>query len=200
MPGPDPTEPRGVTGPVVVAGGHLVDSPSRPAARFPPSAEPAVAAAEGRVLDRWGVGPGALVVTGGARGADIVAAAQALARDADVWLLLALPEEAFVETSVEAAGTDWGDRFRRLRRRCPTWVLAEEPPEGPVAAGGTFARAADWMLRVARAQAGAAQVRVLAVWDGEPGDGPGGTAHLVELARRSGAVVEVVSPRGPGPG
>jgi hypothetical protein len=36
---------------------------------------------------------------------------------------------------------------------------------------------------------------VLAVWDGQPGDGPGGTAEAVHLWREEGYEPEIIDPR-----
>lgn len=188
-----PTRPCGRYRQAVLVTGHVVDLPDRPVPRFPPAAEPAVTAAVASVLDGWQVGSGTLVVSGGARGADIIGAEQALALGADVWLLLALPDDQFTASSVAVAGTDWEQRFRRLRSRCATWVQADDL--GPAGADeDVFERNNDWCLTVAGAQAGSGVPRVVAVWDGGAGDGPGGTAHLVQRAMALGAPVQIIHP------
>lgn len=188
-----PTERRNGFGQVVVATGHMVDAPDRVAPRFPPSDEAAVTRAIRDVFDQWAVGRGTLVVCGGARGADIVAAEQAMTRGAEVWLLVALADDDFEAASVDLPGSDWVARYRLLRARCPTWFQSEEL--GPQGDGeDVFARNNEWCLTVARAQAPPDGVRVLAVWDGSRGDGRGGTADLLERARRAGATVEVICP------
>lgn len=193
MPGATPTRRRRRFGQVVLATGHMVDRPGRPAPRFPPSGVPAVTRAIAALFRTWHVGPGTLVLSGGARGSDIVAAEQGLALGAEVWLLIPLPDDQFVAASVSVPGTDWEERYRRLRDRCPTWFQAGEL--GPPAAGeDAFERNNDWCVAVARAQAASSPWRVLAVWDGGPGDGPGGTGHLLERARALGASVEVIRP------
>ena len=188
-----PTEPRPTFTQVVVVSGHMVDLPGRPTPRFPPSDEPAITESIRSVLRDWGVGTGTLLVSGGARGTDVIAAEQALALGAEVWLLVALPEDEFVAGSVDIPGTDWHARFRALRWRCPTWFQLDElgPPIGD---DDVFERNNDWSLAVAHAQAARGELRVLAVWDGEGGDGPGGTFHLIERARALGASVEVIRP------
>ena len=195
MPSRPPTEPRSAFGQVVVAAGHMVDVAGRSPPRFPASDEEAVTRAVGEALDRWGVSRGTLLVCGGARGADIIAAEQALARGAAAWLLVALPEEAFLATSVELPGSDWAERYRALRRRGQ--LVGLEPRGAPAAPGeDVFERNNDWCLEVAGAQAPPGGLRVLAVWDRSGGDGRGGTADLVERARRAGATVEVIGPPG----
>lgn len=194
MPPPSPTEPRSFDQ-VVVAGGHMTDQPGRPSPRFPPSQEAAVTEEVRAALEKWGVKAGTLVVTGGARGADIIAGEQALELGADVWLLLPLPEEHFVAQSVHVDGSDgrWDDRFADLRRRCPTWFQHEELE--PAAAGDdVFERNNVWCLEVAAAQARQGRRHVLVVWDGERGDGRGGAAHLAERGRSTGASVAIIRP------
>lgn len=193
MPDASPADPRRAFDRVVVASGHMADLPGRTPARFPAPAEPATAAALERALREWNVGPGSLVITGGARGVDIIAAERALALGAEVWLLLALPDAQFVAESVDIPGTDWLARFAELRRRCPTWTQADEL--GPPATGeDVFERNNDWAVAVAGAQAPAGGLRVVVVWDGEEGDGRGGTAHLAARARAAGAALAVIRP------
>jgi hypothetical protein len=190
-----PTVPRRTFSLVVVASGHLIDLPDRSLPRFPATAVPTVTRAVCRAFDDWGVGPGTLLVSGGARGADIIAAEQALLAGAEVWLLLALADDDFIAASVAIEGTDWEARYRALRVRCPSWFQEDEL--GPVSTsdeGAIFARNNDWCLEVGAAQAPSGGLRALAVWDGSTGDGPGGTADFVERARRVGAAVRVISP------
>ena len=40
--------------------------------------------------------------------------------------------------------------------------------------------------------AGARNVTVLALWNGKQGDGPGGTADMIEIARARGAEIRVL--------
>jgi hypothetical protein len=107
-------------------------------------------------------------------------------------LLLALPEARFLDTSVRLPGTDWEPRFHYLRRRWPTWVQDEAEAEG--GSGDVFARNNDWCLEVARAQAPPERLRAVVVWNGESGDGPGGTADFVARAREMGAEIAVIGP------
>ena len=114
-----PTEPRSAFDQVVVVSGHMVDAPDRSETRFPAWAEPGVAGAVGSILSDWSVDSATLVISGGARGADIIVAEEALSMRATVWLLLALPEDEFVAASVRLPGTDWEERFWALRRTVP---------------------------------------------------------------------------------
>lgn len=196
-PPPPPDHPRSTFDQVVVASGHMTDRADRPTPRFPTGDEAAVTAQARRVLRQWQVGPGTLIVTGGARGADIIAAEQGLDLGAEVWLLLAHSEDEFVAESVLGGDEGWEERFWELRRRCPTWVqhevLGPIPPEA-VGDEDVFERNNEWCLRVAKAQAPAGRRRALVVWDGAEGDGRGGAADLAQRARMAGAEVEVIRP------
>jgi len=180
---------------VVVTSGHLVDEPRRTPPRFPPEAEPRVGAALGAILRDWGVGPGSVVFTQGARGADIMVAEKALELRADVRLLLALPPEDFESTSVALPRSHWVRRFRRLIERCSTTVQGEAI--GPPGDENPFARNNRRVLAeaVGAAAAMGAEVRALVVWDGEPAEGGGGTADFVSEARTRSIPVHVVDPR-----
>lgn len=190
---PSPTDSRSFDQ-VVVAGGHMTDRPGRPSPRFPPSQEPAVTEEVRATLQSWGVRPGTLVITGGAQGSDIIAGEQALQLGAEVWLLLPLPEDNFVAQSVHLEGDQkWDERFADLRRRCPTWIQHEEL--GPAGTGeDVFERNNEWCLEVAAAQVPAERRKILVVWDGKPGDGPGGAAHLAERGHSTGTPVAVIRP------
>jgi hypothetical protein len=160
---------------VVLVSGHRVDAADRSVPRFPQSRVPWVADQVHGAFDDWHVGPDTTVITGGARGADIIAAEQATTRGARVLLCLALPPDEFERKSVDLAGTDWHDRFRRLLHVGDVRVLDNVADQS----GETvFARANAWMVRLAR------QLdpwpRAVIVWDGKPGDGPGGTADLID--------------------
>ena len=94
---------------VVLASGHLIDAPGRTPPRFPPNQVPRVTAQVQQALDGWGVGTGTTVVTGGARGADLIVAEQGLARGAQIVVCLALPQEEFERQSVELPDSDWAE-------------------------------------------------------------------------------------------
>lgn len=174
-----------MTGPrVVLVTGHMVDLPDRVAPRFPADQVPRVTAEVRDALASWQVGPDSAVVCGGARGADLIVAEEAHARDARIVLCLALPPDEFTRRSVDIPGTDWAARFERIVELAEVRVLGNVDGHG---SDDVFARANDWMVEVARSID--PRPHVIAVWDGRCGDGPGGTADMV---RRLGG-------RGPDP-
>jgi hypothetical protein len=177
----------------VIVSGHLVDAPDRPTPRFPESRVGHVTERISEAFDDWRVGPGTTVVTGGARGADIVAAEEAGRRGANVLVCLALPADEFERLSVHLPGTAWSARFRRLLAAAEIRRLPGDPSGSDV-----FVRANAEIVAAARRYD--PRPHALIVWDGESGDGPGGTADLV---RRLGYApgdprVRIIDPTPPG--
>jgi hypothetical protein len=111
---------------VVLVSGHLVDALDRSIPRFPPSRVPWVTDQVRQSFSEWDVGPGTTVISGGARGADIIAAEEGHARGAHVVLCLALPPDEFERRSVDLPGTDWSSRFRRLLSVAEVRELSKE--------------------------------------------------------------------------
>jgi hypothetical protein len=162
---------------VILATGHMVDLPDRSEPRFPPAEVPRVTAEIGRTLDEWGVDASTVLVCGGARGADILAAEGVLERGGAVIVCLPLPPDRFVAESVELPGDPtWTERFHALVEQ----VEVRPPPEAGAhsPSGDVFTRNNSRMIELAAAL-GDGSPRVLAVWDGREGDGPGGTADVV---------------------
>jgi hypothetical protein len=171
---------------VVACSGHMVDAPDRPEARFPPEREDAVRAEIATQLGAWGVGSGDLAICGGARGADILFAELCADRDAQVLLLLPLPDGEFRAQSLRGVPGAWEQRFDDLLERCESAYqhdrLGAAPPELDV-----FSRNNLWILDTARAIAPPRGFDALVVWDGrDSGDGPGGTADFARQAERLG--------------
>ncbi|MGN6867769.1 MAG: hypothetical protein ACTHMY_05120 [Solirubrobacteraceae bacterium] len=156
----------------VVVSGHMVDSPDRPRPRFPPDQVPRVSAEISSALKRWEVGSGTTLITGAARGADIIAAEEALARSARVRVVLALPQEEFERRSVALPGTNWVDRFREVLARAEVEVI-----DGPYD-DGAFGRANARIIQIARELDETPYAVV--VWNGDEADGPGGTRDFVQ--------------------
>jgi hypothetical protein len=158
---------------------------------------PAVAERIEHTLKSWRFGERDLLISGGARGADLLAATIARRMGATVWLLLGEPPAQFEKNSVAGGADEWIDQFRATMADTPTWVLEDDWRVDGVQGDdpdAMYVATNEWMLGVAGAQADGRPLRVLAVWDGLEGEGPGGAADMVDAARRMGADVTIIDP------
>jgi hypothetical protein len=106
-------------------------------------------------------------------------------------MLLALPENQFIEASVDNEDKSWLRRFRAQLEKHPNYPVLADSPELPKWL--LFKRGYDiwqrnnlWLLSEALCLA-PKSVTVIGLWDGRAGDGPGGTEHMIRLAREHGA-------------
>jgi hypothetical protein len=168
----------------VLFSGHMIDAPGREKPRFPPDKEPIAARAIASALADLDVGPGDLSICGGACGGDLLFAEAALARGARLELYIPFEEPTFLEKSVDFAGGDWRARFFAAKARGVLFVAPRElgpPQEGE----DPYERNNRWMMDAAL-RFGADKVDFVCLWNGEGGDGPGGTKHMMEEVRQRG--------------
>jgi len=182
-------------GRVLLFGGHLLDRPDRPEPRFPPDLAGRAVEAIHREIERL-AGPGTIAISGGACGGDLLFAEVCLQHGIAVEVRIPFGIARFLETSVSFAGEEWTDRFCGIA--CDPGVDLTCMPEevGPTPDGvDPHERANRWLVTSAR---GAARdhLDVLALWDGLPGEGPAGVAHLVEIVRPFATSIEVIDPHG----
>ncbi|WP_282202254.1 hypothetical protein [Kitasatospora fiedleri] len=114
-----------------------------------------------------------------APGADTLFAEAVLARGAR--LLAVLPGPDYPPPPTDPADRAAFDRLRAAAHRVLVLPAARLDPAAYVAANDRLLRLAD---------------RLIAVWDGRPGNGPGGTADMVATARAAGLPVDVLWPPG----
>jgi len=176
---------------VVVFSGHMIDDPEvrgegkEKPPRFPSAKIDAVAARIRAALDEIGAGAGDLGLCGGASGGDLLFAEACLERGIRVELRLARAENAFLAESVTFADPDhrWERSFARVKENPMTTVLVMPEELGPPTKGvSVHDRCNRWILYTALSQ-GLLKASFITLWDGEPGDGPGGTQNMVELVR-----------------
>lgn len=153
----------------------MVDRVGRPHPRFPPEQVPRVDAEVREQLERWRVGPGTTLLTGGARGADIIAAEAALERGAAVHIVLAREPDDFVLDSVKLPQSDWEERFQTLVARADVEVVGGSGDD-------VYERTNERIIE--RAREVDDHPFALVVWNGEEGDGPGGTSDFASRLRR----------------
>ena len=162
--------------------GHRIDDPGRTAPRFPPSKEDDVKRAiEAHLAAIASKHPSLAGISGAASGGDILFHEACIARGIPSVVYLALPPDEYARHSVQPAGSNWLVRFHELLERRPVRVM-------PDSAGDVWQRANLWMLSTALADGGH-NMTLLALWNGQAGDGPGGTADMIDEAARNGATV-----------
>lgn len=172
---------------VLVFSGHMVDAPDRPVPRFPLDKIAIVAEEISHVLDDLGVNHDDLALTQGAGGSDLIFAGQCQSRNVTLQFLQPFPEPEFIVRSVLTSQGNWLDRYNAIRKKMDQPVLCM--PEHIFEGENPFEACNLWLLNTALAY-GPEKVRFICLWNGESGDGAGGTAHMVEQVKKSaGAVV-----------
>lgn len=144
-----------------------------------------------RVLDGLAGGSdGVEIWSSLAEGADRLVAERAMARGARLVVVLPLPADDYrTDFGTEASKVEF-DRWCSL---ADTVTVLGDTTSGDTTSGDTTSgdRTAAYLA------AGAAIVErvdvLVALWDGQPARGRGGTAEVVELAGRRGVPVEVVT-------
>jgi hypothetical protein len=162
--------------------GHMVDTPDRDSPRFPPALEPSVTAAirEAVAAASGDAGGSLLGIASGARGGDILFLEACHGFGLPYVVVLPSEPVAFVVKSVRGVSSgDWEHRFGRV------WAGAAERRVVPVPADANPYDVCNREMRKL-ALARARRQRLLALWDGGGGDGPGGTADFVRLVEEAG--------------
>jgi hypothetical protein len=160
----------------------MIDAPDRKSPRFPPDKELVAGAAIAQTLAEIGVTRGDLAICGGACGGDLLFAEACLAQDMALELYIPFGEPTFLANSVDFAGAGWRNRYFAAKSTATLHVMPDEL--GPARAGeNPYARNNLWMLDRA-ARFGDNSIAFIALWNGEGGDGPGGTQHFMDEARR----------------
>jgi len=167
---------------VLLFSGHMIDAPSRVAARFPPDKEPVAAAAIDDVLAEIGVDWGDLAICGGSCGGDLLFAEACLARGVRVELHIPFEEPAFLARSVDFANANWHSRYLAVKSKAALRVMPDEL--GPLTQGeNPYKRNNHWMFDSA-ARFGIEKLVFICLWNGEDGDASGGTQHFMSEATR----------------
>jgi tetratricopeptide (TPR) repeat protein len=169
---------------VFLFSGHMIDRPDRNVARFPPSCEGAADAEISRMLDQLNASASDLAICSGACGGDLIFIENCLKRGLSLRLHLPFSEAQFLGTSVAFAGEQWVARYNEARRNPLTKLLIMSEELGTLPQGADpYSRTNVWELYTALCE-GPERVRFIALWNGETGDGPGGTRHMVESVEK----------------
>ena len=167
---------------VVLFSGHMIDAADRKVPRFPRDKELVAAAAIVNKLAEIGTERADLAICGGACGGDLLFAEACLAREMALELYIPLDERTFLAESVDFADGGWHERYLAARSRATLHVAPNELEPLPPGQN-LYERNNLWMLKSA-ARFGCERLAFLCLWNGEGGDGPGGTQHFIEEASR----------------
>lgn len=181
---------------VLLFTGHRIDAKGREKPRFPADKEQmAVQAISSQVKAAVREGHHVMAVSGGASGGDLLFLEACEKLGIERHLFLIIPRDTYVVESVSPAGPDWVERFNhqfetattrtyQRSKDLPTWL----EPKGSYS---VWERSNLWMLHNALWY-GAANMSLIALWDGKGGDGPGGTKHMVDTANTSGSQTIII--------
>jgi len=190
--------PSAQTERVILFTGHRIDSAGQKAPRFPQSKEPlARAAIRQALVEQQAITKGALIgISGGANGGDLIFLEVCDELGIATEMLLALPDDQFVNASVVADDPGWEKRFYAqltkhpdppvlaTSRELPKWLQFKKNYS-------IWERNNLWLLSSALCQ-DPKHFTLIALWDGEPANRPGGTEHMVTLVEgRGGRVVHL---------
>ncbi len=176
---------------VFLFSGHMIDSPSRTEPRFPAAMESEARQKIEAVLNKLKADAQDLAIAPGiACGGDILFLEACLQRNMKVEVYLPFEPAKFIKESVSFAGDDWVERFYQIKNHPNVTINLQPERVGPVPEGDNpFERNNCWTLystliyRIER-------VRLVVLWNGKGGDGPGGTGDMVQQVRQLGGIVE----------
>lgn len=183
---------------VILFTGHRVDAPSRAKPRFPAECEERARAEIKKAVENIrNITKGRILgIAGAAAGGDILFHEVCRDLGIETKICLALPADQYIAASVKSSGGDWERRFYDLGANGKDIPVLAETPEFR----GWLRMKRDydiwqrnnlWELTHALVQ-DASHVGLVALWDGQKGDGPGGTEHMVRIARERGAQIDIL--------
>ena len=178
---------------VVVFVGHMIDMPNRYPERFPRRLENAVRMS----IRTWLEQRTPLVAfSAAAQGSDIIFLEEVEKLRGETHVVLPFEEDEFCRESVNcSAESGWTNRFREVLRYARqtgrvTVVSSQKLTHGSL----SYVYANDVMHGLAQLHADQLDVSLtpLAVWDGKPGDGVGGTSTTIRSWQEVGLDVDYV--------
>ncbi len=179
---------------VLLFAGHMIDRPDRPQPRFPAAMESEAYQKIEEVFDELQVCDQCLAIAPGAAcGGDILFIEACLRRNMKVEILLPFERAKFIQESVRFAGEDWVSRFYEIEQNSKVKIHFQLERLGNVPEGeDPYQRNNRWAL-YSTLMYGIERVRLVVLWDGKRGDGPGGTGDMVDQVCELGGRVEHIN-------
>lgn len=180
----------------IVFTGHMLDADNRATPRFPKEKEQHAKDSICKALQtiRSQHQTDLKGIAGAACGGDIIFHECCKSLNIPSEIYLGLPKKEFIKSSVAFAGEEWVKRFNRLYNSLPLHQLNMDDTQKNTADFSVWEETNNWMLSAALA-GGGANMTLLALWNGESSDGPGGTKHMVMQARKNEADVIIIDPK-----
>lgn len=177
---------------VILFAGHRIDAEGRKKRRFPHEKED-----QARTMIREAVSgvkqkiKGKILgLAGCAAGGDILFHEVCQELEIPSQIYLALPKNDYIKSSVADAGPEWIQRFNHLLETRPSKTLTDSdelPSWGQAEKGGNiWQRSNVWMLHEALTIS-ENHITLIALWNGERGDSPGGTEDMIQQVQSRGA-------------
>jgi tetratricopeptide (TPR) repeat protein len=166
---------------VFLFSGHMVDQPNRQPPRFPDAKVNDARQKIAEALAQLEAGPEDLALIQGACGGDLLFTEAAQNRGVKVHWLQPFDEPEFIQNSVIRSGESWRNLYLHARA-----MLDNPPQSAPQRLGAPpkgssesypYERCNLWLLYTALSY-GIDKVHFICLWNGQGGDGPGGTAHM----------------------
>ena len=184
-------------GPVILFAGHMIDTEARRGKpeRFPPRFIPDIASAIGKALDAL---KPVIGYSSAACGADLLFLKAMKDRGLPAFVVLPFARDEFCETSVKIGGEDWVRSYNEIL----DWLGKDRVHQVSQHSFTLASTSYDYQNMVLQGMAAIHADRLdselvgLAVWDGQAGDGPSGTASFVARWLDAGLRVEVIHPSG----
>ncbi len=104
-------------------------------------------------------------------------------------IFLPVPPAEFKKKSVSFAGDDWDERFDNLVKKLRVHLLPDEYRNN--LSKNMYELTNEWMLKTALSNGGE-NMSLVALWNGDKGDGKGGTQHMINIAKKAGAAVNII--------
>ncbi|MBM80014.1 MAG: hypothetical protein CMJ78_05405 [Planctomycetaceae bacterium] len=163
---------------IVVFVGHMIDTPGRTQPRFPAILEQSVSKA---IHERLSKNKYIVGYASAACGSDILFHEAIYDLKGDSNVILPYDEETFPERSVDFPDANiWRPRYENVLRRAKSKLVVspqQKLPRGSIQYD--YANRILTGLAAIRAQQHETRIKGMAVWNGEGGDGPNGTASLI---------------------
>jgi len=183
----------------VVFTGHMIDGPGRAQPRFPADQEDTAKAAIIRAIRTFDEAARErqeriIGMAGASDGGDLLFHEACHDLGIETRVFLPVPERAYRTTAISGQASRWADRYHvalRNANKVLTLARTEALPGWLLTRPGysVWQRNNRWILNHAWAITADNRVTVLALWNGEVGDGPGGVADMVATAQERGAEV-----------